>query len=118
MTYQVVLQRHARRDIWHSHAWIAERAPRAADRWLDKLQTEIATLEVAPERCPLVAVRHRLSCDVRELLYGRKPHVFRIVFVIDGTLVRVLRIRRGQRRNLSAKDLSDALADDEHLSDQ
>jgi hypothetical protein len=28
-------QRHARQDIWTTHAWIAKRAPLAADRWMD-----------------------------------------------------------------------------------
>ncbi|MCA9124481.1 MAG: transposase [Planctomycetaceae bacterium] len=52
-----------------------------------------------------------------ELLHGHKPYVFRIIFVIDRSLVRILRVRRGQRRNLTEQQLEDALTDDEHLGD-
>jgi plasmid stabilization system protein ParE len=111
--YDVVVQRHARRDIWETHAWIAERAPSAADKWLDRLQAKISTLEERPDRCPVIAKRPRLSFDVRELLYGRKPYVFRIIFVIDGSRVRVLRVRRGQRRQLTSEELDRAIQHDE-----
>lgn len=117
MKFKVVLQRHARRDIWGVHGWIAERAPLAADKWLDNLQAKIKTLEDAPDRCPLVAERHRLHFDVRELLHGHKPYIFRIIFVIDGRVVRILRIRRGQRRNLTEQQLKDALSDDDANSE-
>ena len=116
MKYSVFLQRPARRDIWETHAWIAKRAPMAADKWVDRLESKIRTLEESPDRCPLIAEKHRLSCDVRELLHGRKPFVFRIIFVIDGSIVRVLRVRRGQRRNLTAKQLEVAFADDDSLT--
>jgi plasmid stabilization system protein ParE len=111
--YDVVVQRHARRDIGETHRWIAKRAPLAADQWLDRLQARIKTLEDQPDRCPLVAERHRLPFDVRELLHGVKPNVFRIIFVVDGSRVRVLRIRRGQRRQLTTMEVEGALLDDE-----
>ena len=118
MKYEVVLQRHARRDIWETHTWIAKQAPLSADQWIDRLQSKIRTLQESPDRCPLVTERHRLSFDVRELLQGRKPYVFRTVFVIDGSSVRVLRVRRAQRRRLSAKELEDAVLDNEPLADE
>ena len=37
---------------------------------------------------------------MRQLLYGRKPHVYRILFTIEGDAVYVLRIRHGRRRRL------------------
>jgi hypothetical protein len=39
--------------------------------------------------------------DVRQLLYGRKPHVHRILFTIDGEMVNILHIRHGRRKSLS-----------------
>lgn len=41
------------------------------------------------------------SIDVRQLLYGRKPHVHRILFTIDGEMVNILHIRHGRRKSLS-----------------
>jgi hypothetical protein len=55
-----------------------------------------------------MATGHRLSFDVRELLHGRKPYVFRIAFVVDGSTVRILRVRRGQRPVLTGRELEDA----------
>jgi hypothetical protein len=32
------------------------------------------------------------------LLYGRHPHVYRILFAIDGDVVQVLHVRHGRRK--------------------
>ena len=40
--------------------------------------------------------------EMRQLLYGRKPHVYRILFAIEGETVYVLRIRHGRRKHLSS----------------
>jgi toxin ParE1/3/4 len=39
---------------------------------------------------------------LRHLLFGKKPHVYRVIFAIDGRalVVRVLHIRHGARRPL------------------
>ena len=36
----------------------------------------------------------------RHLLYGRLPHVYRILFTIDGSTVYILHIRHGSRQPL------------------
>jgi hypothetical protein len=38
--------------------------------------------------------------EVRHLLYGRKPHTYRVLFTIEGSLVYVLHIRHGRREPL------------------
>jgi len=38
---------------------------------------------------------------VRQLLYGRKRHAYRILFTLDGEIVSVLHIRHGRRMPLS-----------------
>ena len=35
-----------------------------------------------------------MDVEFREILFGKTPNVYRVVFVIDGGTVRVLRIRR------------------------
>ena len=37
---------------------------------------------------------------MRQLLYGKRPHLYRILFTIDGDVVYVLRIRHGRRQRL------------------
>jgi hypothetical protein len=36
------------------------------------------------------------------------PHVFRVIFTVDGASVRILRIRRAQRRALTRRQLERA----------
>ena len=42
--------------------------------------------------------RNEFSAEVRQLLYGRKPHQYRILFTIKGETVQIIHIRhsRGQ----------------------
>jgi hypothetical protein len=39
--------------------------------------------------------------EVRHLLYGRKPHVYRILFTIKGDTVSILHIRHGRRQPIA-----------------
>jgi hypothetical protein len=43
---------------------------------------------------------------VRQLLYGRKPHVYRVLFTVAVDTVSVLQIRQGRRQRPTAR-LSD-----------
>jgi plasmid stabilization system protein ParE len=70
-------------------------------RWFLALEEAIASLATFPERCPLAAESARFPFEVRQLLYGRKPHVYRILFTIDGETVNILHIRHGRRKPLS-----------------
>jgi hypothetical protein len=56
----------------------------------------------------MLAPEHRkLKREVRQLLFGRKPNVFRAIFIIDGEIVRIARIRRAARRPLTRRELGD-----------
>jgi len=87
--------------------------PQTAFRWLQRFQGALETLDHNPERCPLARENDKVDVDVREFLFGKRPYVFRILFVIDGETVRVLRIRRAQRRFLRQGEIKDALESDE-----
>jgi hypothetical protein len=39
--------------------------------------------------------------EVRHLLYGRKPHVYRVIFTIAGDVVDVVRILHGRRKHMT-----------------
>jgi hypothetical protein len=54
-----------------------------------------------------------LAVELREHLFGRRPHVYRSVFVIDRDAVRVLRILRAQRRALTRRQIDEAQESDE-----
>ena len=60
---------------------------------VSRLKRAILSLENNPLRCPLITEDKKL----RHLLYGRKPHVYRIIYrVLEKTkTVEVLHIRHG-----------------------
>ena len=117
MTYQVRVHRIARLDLRDAYEWAHERAPSTVDRWFDRFREAIRSLELHPERCPLAAENRKVSLEVRELHFGRRPNVFRVIFHIDGNDVRVLRIRRAQRRQLTRREITDAIRSDETRDD-
>ncbi len=109
----VVLQRLAKDDLRTAYRRAAKQAPAAPARWLTRFQNALQTLEHRPERCPLARENGKVDVEVRELLFGKRPYVFRVVFVIDDQTVRILRIRRAQRRFLTRSELEQALESDE-----
>jgi plasmid stabilization system protein ParE len=112
MTYRVVLQRLAIEDLSEAYEWAARAAPQTSTRWLDRFESALRTLDERPERCPFAPENRKVDAALREFLFGRRPNMFRAIFLIDSDTVRILRIRRGQRRLLSRPEL-DAALDDE-----
>jgi plasmid stabilization system protein ParE len=109
MTYWVVLQRLAKDDLRSAYLWAAKHAPLAAARWLERFEKSLHTLERHPEGCPHARENGKVEFEVREFQFGRRPYIFRAVFTIDGHVVRILRIRRAQRRYLTRAELNQAL---------
>ncbi len=109
MQYRVVLQRLANQDLEDAYARAAENAPETAARWLDRFHQALSTLGNHPERCPFARENSKVDVELREFLFGKKPYVFRVVFTIDGQNVRILRIRRAQRRFLTRKQIDESM---------
>lgn len=112
MTYRVVLQRLAVADLQDYYDYAARHSPVDADRWLDRFHCALKTLEERPERCSLAREHSKVGVELREFLFGKRPYVFRVLFLTQDDQVRILRIRRAQRRSLSAGDLRQALSDE------
>lgn len=108
MKYQVVVQRLASEDLAAAFAWVYRYAPETATRWLDRFEESLLTLEWQPQRCALARENRRSRRELREFHFGKRPYVFRVLFTIDGDVVRVLRILRAQRRPLSRKEIEKA----------
>ena len=113
MTHSVVVQRLARNDLRSDYTWAAQHAPVAAARWLDRFQERLRTLARNPERCGSAPEGRKVKLDLRQILFGRRPNVFRAIFVIEGGKVRVLRVLRAQRRFLTRKQISEAIRPDD-----
>lgn len=94
MKYTVRLARKARAEIDANAAWLAYHiSKRTADRWHESVSDTIETLAEFPDRCPAAEEADSLAIDLRQLLHGRRPHVFRILFTIEGDQVLVHRVR-------------------------
>jgi plasmid stabilization system protein ParE len=97
MAYLVNITSRAERDLTWLYEEINVEYSTAALKWYSGLKQAILSLEEKPTRCPITRKRDRL----RQLFYGRKPHVYRVLFVIKDKTVNILHIRHGRRRPLS-----------------
>jgi toxin ParE1/3/4 len=103
MAYLVRITPRARRDLALLFRDIHGEESETALRWYKGLREAALTLEKLPNRCPATPE----NPELRHLLYGRKPHVYRVIFRVLETnkRVNVLHIRHGARRNFTASDL-------------
>jgi plasmid stabilization system protein ParE len=98
MAFRVEISAEAESDAEGIFEWlISQHAGETGIRWFIALEEAIASLAKFPERCALAPETLRFPFEVRQLLYGRKPHVYRILFTIQGETVNILRIRHGRR---------------------
>jgi plasmid stabilization system protein ParE len=100
MQYQVVITPSAKADIFEINAWLLENQPETAENWLWGISQAVASLSKMPERCPVSAESEAFDVIVRQLLYGKKPNVYRILFSIQDEKVYILRIRSTKQQSL------------------
>ena len=105
---------HAMADLEQYYRFVWKDGGDQATAWYKRFVDQLKSLDSNPERCPIARESKRVFLEVRELHFGRKPNVSRVLFTIDGATVRILRIvrlggaaRRGERlRNpISGSDL-------------
>ena len=79
---------------------LAQEAGEAGIRWFERLKDALESLSEFPHRCQLAPENTEFAFEVRQLIYGRKPHLYRVLFTIDGDMVIILHIRHGRRLRL------------------
>jgi plasmid stabilization system protein ParE len=100
MIYDVVIEAPAKDEIERAYLWLAAKSPRAAWRWQEGLELAIASLARFPERCSIAPEYEALGLHVRQLLYGKRRGVYRILFTIKEHSVHILHVRHAARDNL------------------
>lgn len=102
MAYLVSLTARAERDLARLYAQIDAEESDAALKWYRGLKEAILSLELQPNRCPVTPE----SDKFRQLLYGDKPHVYRVIYRVleKQKQVEVLHIRHGARRRFKGAD--------------
>ena len=106
MTHTVVIHPTAKAAVRRNSDWLRRTfSARKADQWLDEIGTAIMGLAVRPDRCPEADEAADLGVDLRVLFHGRRPHVFRVLFTIDGDTVNVHHVRHAAQDRLTADDV-------------
>jgi len=83
------------------YIYVEADASQHAFAWLNRLTKAIYSLERFPSRGLVIPKNKKL----RHLLFGKKPHIYRIIYAVDkrNHVVNVLHIRHSVRGALSAK---------------
>lgn len=99
MTFRIEVSAEAERDANSILEWlVSEYAGDTGVRWFRALRDAIESLAEFPERCPLAPESALFPFEVRHLLYGHRPHVYRILFTFELDTVYILHIRHGRRQ--------------------
>ena len=103
MAYLVNITLRAERDFVSLYHEIHAGESGAALQWYKGLKEAILGLQEQPNRCPATPEKRQL----RHLLYGSKPHIYRVIFRVREKQKRVdiLHIRHGARKKLKSSDL-------------
>jgi toxin ParE1/3/4 len=103
MAYLVRIASRAERDLASLYEEINAADSAAARHWYHGLKQAILSLAEKPKRCAVTPENKRL----RHLLYGDKPHAYRIIFRVNSRRrqVDVLGIRHGARKGFRRSDL-------------
>ena len=103
MAYRVKIMPRAERDLAAIYTRIEAPSSDAAFTWYRGLRDAIRTLGAQPNRCPATPE----DKDLRNLLYGNKPHIYRVIYRTNQRQkqVEVLHIRHGARDKFKAVEL-------------
>ena len=112
MAYKVEVQPLAESDAYTAYEYLRKFSPQYAETWLSGIFLAFQTLEEMPARCPLIAEAEEIGYSARQLLYGKRPNIYRIIFDVQEfagqePIVRILRIWHGARDVISLQDLEE-----------
>lgn len=104
MAYTVRIAARAERDLDLLYGKIHAFESGAAREWYQGLKQAVLSLSELPRRCPVT----RENSKLRHLLYGGKPHSYRIIYRINEKRrqVDVLHIWHGARRQFGTADMA------------
>ncbi len=101
--YRVEITLRAALDLEAIYVTVDAGVSSAASAWYDSLERVISDLDSLPHRGAAVPEDQTL----RQLLHGKKPHVYRIIYRTDHDTksVSVIHIRHGARQPVQQEDL-------------
>ena len=85
MAFRIEITPRAKQDLDAILTWLAkEQAGETGLRWFRRLREAILSLADFPRRCPLAPEDKAVPFEVRHLLFRNWPHVYRVLFTIEG----------------------------------
>ncbi len=105
MAHRVRMAARAERDVDEALSRLQPRFPVAAARWHAGLLEAVQSLEEQPERYGLAPEAEELGIELRQLLFGKRRHAYRVLYTVTGETINVLHIRRASRRFLRRGEL-------------
>ena len=108
MAYRVEFAARAARDLEILYVEKNAAESQAAARWYNGLEEAVHALATHPQRCSVAPEARKLKRNLRHLLYGKKPHVYRVIYEVEEKQQTewVLTIRHGARRKVQTSDLA------------
>ena len=106
MAYHIEFADRAARDLEALYVEKNAAESEAASRWYNGMEEAVYALATYADRGPMAPEARKLRRELRHLLYGKKPHVYRVIYEVDQRrqTVWVLTVRHGARRRLKASD--------------
>jgi plasmid stabilization system protein ParE len=105
MAYRIKIMPRAERDLANIYRRIEAGRSDAALTWYRGLRESIRTLRNSPNRCPVTPE----NGELRHLLYGNKPHIYRAIYRVleKRKQVLVLHIRHGAQQQFNPDTLTE-----------
>lgn len=106
MTFHVRLLRRGQADADDIYLWLRKRSPAGAVAWYAAFLKRLDDLSVNATACSIAPESQRLGIEMRQAFFKtRRGRAYRLLFVLAGTDVRVLRVRGPGQRPVTRRDL-------------
>jgi plasmid stabilization system protein ParE len=106
MTFQVRLLRRGQADADGIFLWLRKRSPAGAVAGYAALLKRLDDLSENATACSIAPEAQRLGVELRQAFFKtRRGRKYRLLFVMIGTDVRVLRVRGPGQRPITRRDL-------------
>jgi plasmid stabilization system protein ParE len=105
LRYRVEVTHNAEREAQEAFEWLRARTPQHAPLWLEGLIRAWESLSDFPHRCPRAREADDVREDVRQLLYGKRKGIYRILFTVRDDVVYILHVRHGARQKMSGSEI-------------
>ena len=107
MSFTVEITTPALAEIEETFEFLARNSRPVALRWYQRLRAAFESLQHHPERCPLAPEDEWYDGVLRQLLHGKRRHVYRILFEVREQTVYILRVRHGRQELLGPDEFAD-----------